>query len=87
MLHEAKDDLFELMIIEKDNRKVLNLYVKLLEALEYDMQRVWGFRQDINCHTWWYRVPNCNCPKMDNADPLMPGRIIREDCPVHGKER
>jgi len=84
-LHILKNDLFLLMEQTDDNYK-LRLYAALLESLEYNMQRVWHFPQDSQYHNWWHKVPNCNCPSMDNDDPLMPGRIIREDCPIHGSD-
>lgn len=58
----------------------------LLEDLEYQMQEVWGFERNANYHTWWLKPKHCKCPKMDNTDPCYYGRgkIITEDCPLHG---
>jgi len=61
----------------------IQLYAALLESLEFDMQRVWKFPQDRSFHSWWYRMPHCQCPQMDNADPIYAHRIISGNCPVH----
>lgn len=63
--------------------KFLNNY---LELLEFRMQKEWGFAQDANYHTWWLKPKSCTCPKLDNTDPVYfgAGKIISEDCPVHG---
>ena len=62
----------------------LQLYADLLESLEYNMQRVWKFPQDSAFHSWWYQLPHCKCPKLDNSDPIYRGRrIISGECPVH----
>ena len=87
-LHEIRARMFEKMAeldsTNNDDKDTLKLYSQLLESLEYNMQRVWKFDQDRNYHSWWYRVPYCTCPKMDNGDPLYFGnRIFRHDCPVH----
>lgn len=88
-LHVSREVLFEEMEnlnpeLEED-LSLLKTYVVLLESLEFNMQRVWKFEQDRSKHSWWYRVPHCKCPKMDNADPLMSarGRIINGNCPLH----
>lgn len=56
-----------------------------LEDLEFEMQRVWGFSQNANYHTWWLKGEYCTCPKMDNMDPAFygGGKIITQGCPVH----
>lgn len=57
-----------------------------LESLEYVMQLLWGFEQDYNYHTWWLKAKDCECPKLDNMDPMYygAGKIITGSCPVHG---
>jgi len=52
---------------------------------EYRLQKVWGFPENSDYHRWW-EVPKCKCPWMDNSDNYPTKyRIIRDDCPVHGK--
>jgi len=63
---------------------LLQLYADLLESLEYNMQRVWKFDQDASKHSWWFRLPHCKCPKMDNADPLYMHRVYSGACRIHG---
>ena len=61
----------------------------ILECLEYGMQGEWGFKKDPNKHTWWLKSSSCKCPKLDNLDPAYygGGKIIAEDCPIHGKRK
>jgi len=87
-LHEIRARTFDKMAAlnptNDEDKDTLILYSHLLESLEYNMQRVWKFDQDRNYHSWWYRVPYCTCPTMDNGDPMFFGRrIFRHDCPVH----
>lgn len=86
-LHKVKDLLFdsaEALDPEKD-QDALKLYAELLVSLEYDMQKVWKFEQNSDYHSWWYQIPHCNCPKMDNSDPIYFGvRIVNASCPIHG---
>jgi len=60
---------------------------KRIEEIGFKMQGLWGFTQDANYHTHWLRIPDCQCPKMDNTDPVYYGRgkIISGGCPVHGR--
>jgi len=85
-LHQTKDQLFDFMekLDPVEDRLQLQLYGQLLESLEYNMQRVWKFDQNVAYHSWWYQVPHCKCPKMDNADPMYPYKIFTVNCPVHG---
>lgn len=59
---------------------------KDLENLEFAMQRAWGIPESVNHHTWWLYPTQCLCPKMDNRDPAYygSGKIIVENCPIHG---
>lgn len=70
-----------------NSKEVIQEYNNLLQTLEFAMQRIWGFPEDANYHTWWLDAEECLCPKMDNKDPLYWGRgkIISGDCPIHGK--
>jgi len=88
-LHDQRERLFAKMLgCRLDNPYELNslkLYGELLESLEYNMQRVWKFPQTSSMHTWWYQVPHCQCPILDNMD--MQGadaRVYNLGCPVHG---
>ena len=88
-LHKIRADLFDLCerIDPDDSLGILDLrtYAALLESLEFDMQRVWKFEQNADFHSWWYRIPHCKCPKMDNSDPIFHGRrIFTNMCKIHG---
>lgn len=81
--HHKRIDLFE-KAKNSSNYKELQQLPKDLEKIEFELQEAWKFPRDATKHTWWYKIPQCTCPKMDNADPIYAGRrIISGDCPVH----
>ena len=89
-MHDDREHLFYLADLLNPNnvtgKETLKCYAKLLEAVEYNMQRVWKWPQDKNRHTWWCRIPHCKCPDMDNKDFLGTElRYFNSDCPIHGK--
>lgn len=58
-----------------------------VECIEYELQGYWKFKQDRNYHSWWFKVPHCRCPTIDNYGVLFIGRrIITESCPIHWRE-
>lgn len=71
----------------KTDKKLLRKCDQMVTIIDYELQRLWGFNPDKNYHTWWFEEPHCRCPKLDNKDPAYfgRGRIIRKDCPIHGK--
>ena len=89
-LHELKERMFEQMMLlnpeDLNDNITLRVFADLLESLEYNMQRVWKFDQDSQFHSWWYKVPHCKCPRMDNADPIYLHRIVNGNCPIHGRK-
>jgi len=85
-LHVERLELFDEMEAEKDV-KILSKQVKKLQKLEFAMQKAWGFEQDAKFHSWWFKVPQCLCPKMDNEDMLGTGyNVFSDSCPLHGKK-
>jgi hypothetical protein len=88
-LHKSLTMIFgvmkELDPTDSDHVNQLHEFVPVIESIEFNMQRVWKFPLTRERHTWWFKVPHCKCPKLDNAEPSWPGRIINGDCPVHGK--
>jgi len=90
-LHDQRERMFDTMKkldpTDSEQKATLILLSELLESLEYNMQRKWKFEQDSKFHSWWYQVPHCSCPKLDNADPIYPGRIINQSCPIHGRDQ
>lgn len=57
-----------------------------IHDLEYKLQGLWGFPQDIKFHRYDYKVKWCTCPELDNDE--MAGntdkRWINGNCPYHG---
>lgn len=88
-LHEELEDIFDVMKqLSPDNPEELmklRQLVIVVEQLEFDLQKAWRFEQSRDHHTWWYRAPHCQCPKMDNDDAFGTKYHIRRDnCPLHG---
>lgn len=84
-LHIKRHQIFQNFAnCESTDLSLLAVNRDALQQLEFDLQREWGFTPDINHHSYWYRVPHCTCPKMDNQDYLGSGEIVASDCPVHG---
>ncbi len=55
-----------------------------VEEVEFELQRIWKFEQNDAMHTYWYRIPHCECPVYDNRDLFGTGnRIYLAGCPVH----
>lgn len=84
-LHLEKLKVFEKMNLT-DVKEDLRKSAQEIEQLEFKLQKAWGFPQDRNCH-YWYDVPKCTCPKMDNRDNYgTEYRITDLYCPIHGDE-
>ena len=59
---------------------VLQALVQDLRGLEYNMQRLWGFKRQQSMHSWWYQMPHCVC----GPDHFAGFDIeISPDCPIH----
>lgn len=83
-VHCHKDLLFSQMESATDPAVLKELAEKVTE-IEFKLQKLWGFTQDANFHYWW-SVPQCDCPRMDNQDRYGTShRIINPQCKVHGK--
>ena len=88
--YERLDSLFnEAKILDK-NLKDSNIYKKEakrigkeLDNVEKKLQKLWNFEYDESKLRYWYLLPGCKCPRLDNLDRLKPGRIINCDCPYH----
>lgn len=58
-----------------------------IEAIEYQLQRLWKFPEDRDFHTHWSRLKGCTCDSrsMDNMELRGAGvRAIEPHCPWHG---
>lgn len=61
--------------------------VTLVQDIENDLQRLWGFEVDATKHKYWYQIRGCTCAKMDNKELWgTPYRVYSQDCPYHGWE-
>lgn len=82
-LHKEKHALFLKMEAAKETETLKHLAQEVTKV-ELKLQKAWGFPQDENFH-YWYNVPQCECPKMDNRENWgTPYKIITQKCPVHG---
>ena len=82
-LHELKHYLFQFMIEIDDENKLKEL-AKLVEVVEFKLQKTWKFKEDRNMHDW-FKVPKCICPKSDNEDMKgTPYRRVVQNCKNHG---
>lgn len=85
-LHRELHEVFDEMEAESpENTKRLSQLATIVQQLEFDLQEAWGFEKDANRHSWWFQVPHCACPLLDNLDSL--GTELKywvADCPVHG---
>lgn len=80
-LHSEKLHIYDEMN-ETDDPGLLLLFDALLTNIEFELQALWKFTQDINFHRFWER-PKCTCPKLDNIDNYPYRQIISGDCPLH----
>lgn len=91
-LHRMREVLFEfettLDPADEEDRPILKQVPAILEQLEFAMQRGWKWEESKDYHTWWYRLTNCSCPKMDNDDCMGVSRsILSMSCPLHGRDQ
>ena len=84
VIHRRRYRLFDKIKAEDDPKRLKKLAEKITD-IDFDLQEAWGFERDEKFHTWWYRLPKCICPKIDNRDCV--GTVLRytsHDCPLHG---
>lgn len=81
--HRIKIEVFNAMQAT-DDPATLKALAQIETALEFHQQELWGFEPNENMHYWWL-VPKCRCPHLDNAERYgTPYRITSLACPVHG---
>lgn len=99
-LHKKRKKLFkqaENIIKNKNNPRKIEFYnqnifasklkkiAKEVEKIEFALQKKWKFKKTRDRHTWWFYIPGCTCPKIDNKERMYTGiRIYSENCPIHG---
>ena len=59
--------------------------VYAIKAVEFEMQRLWGFPLDETKHRHTYKLKGCTCPTMDNLG-LPDGLRWRSYCKWHNPE-
>lgn len=70
-----------------NNPHEFNDPVAKVEFTEYFLQQLWGFKQDRDFHTHWWRIKGCTCPSLDNLDRVGTGqRVINATCHWHKGE-
>ncbi len=90
-IHQERENVFALMEacdpwIEA-GRAMLSGYASEVERIEFRLQSAWKFDQNKLWHSWWFRVPHCLCPKMDNSENVgCDRRIYVSNCPIHGQD-
>lgn len=71
-------------IIENSNDDLKQYYKKLTD-IEYNMQLLYGEKEDIDFHRFW-EAPKCICPKIDNLEIYPSNKpIFNDKCLIHGK--
>lgn len=86
-LHGELHQVFDEMEAETpENVTRLRQLAIVVKQLEFDLQDAWGFPKDEDWHSWWFQVPHCRCPNLDNWDLIGTKlRITTQICPVHGE--
>lgn len=83
--HKLKSYIFHLAENAKCDTE-LKFLAEMFDALEFEQQELWGFDRNRNFH-YFFDLPGCKCPKMDNRDWIGTGRkIYSGDCPIHGNK-
>jgi hypothetical protein len=84
-LHEELHKVFDEMEAESvENEERLGNLALVVQQLEFDLQEAWGFPKNANYHSWWFQVPHCICPVLDNWDFVgTEYKHYTVGCPVH----
>lgn len=61
--------------------------VARVTELEFQMQRMWKFPEDVRFHHYGLFINGCTCPRFDNFELVghTENRYIASDCPWHHK--
>jgi len=86
LLHKERHFLFQqCRATQHNDYAMLAKYRDDLKDLEFNLQAAWGFDQNVNYHTYWFQLPHCACPTMDNYEYVgIDVNVITMDCPMHG---
>lgn len=84
ILYANLKEVFDRASESTDSKELACLSIKV-EEIEFELQKAWKFEQNIAMHSYWNKIPNCDCPYYDNRDLFGTGkRIYNQSCPVHG---
>ncbi len=76
----------ELIDIDRLTEPAIEAITHEVKNIEFQMQDNWNFERDENKHKYWYRIPGCLCPVMDNDDAWGTRyHVVNNDCPYHGE--
>lgn len=82
-LYNELANVFESAYKETDMSR-MPIYAIQVEGIEYELQANWNFVQNADYHSYWYKLPHCKCPAMDNADMMGTNmRVTNMACPAH----
>ena len=89
-LHVGLDEVMKEMEAKEINNFLDQKFIQdcagVVREYEFKLQEAWGFEQNVNNHSWWFRVPHCTCPAMDNEDYVGTElNVFTTGCPVHGE--
>lgn len=83
-LHKERINIYRCMH-SADEEGLLLMLDADCTRLEFELQKLWEFKEDIKFHRFWDR-PKCSCPSSDNNDRYPNGTyIIADNCILHGK--
>ena len=87
ILHDHRIDLtFEMATANKQDIKdivLLRQIANRITKIDFLLQRLWGFTQDIRYHRW-FELPCCSCPKdVEYGEPYIDPEID-DNCVLHG---
>ena len=86
-LHEHRIDLvFDMATLnEQDVNGILSLrqLAARITKIDFLLQRLWGFTQDIRYHRW-FELPSCSCPKFAKYGEPYTNPEFDDSCVLHG---
>lgn len=79
--------MFNDLIAHTNDPVELKELAKDITECEFELQRLWGFPEDIKFHKFW-ETNCCICPKLDNQDAYPFGYyVINHECQLHGLDK
>ena len=83
-LHKAFDHMEMIDPDNVDEKEQLKNLAIVVKEIEFRLQEAWGFKRSVDWHSWWFQVPHCRCPVLDNWDYVGTKLAVTTGgCPVH----